>query len=249
MNNNRQFIHKKHMFDILKAVYQSKFGKYLWFKWWTALYFFYDLPRFSVDLDFDLIQSMTWDQTIAYRDALLWYLQSKFPDFKFVISGTLSHSFRFVIKYWWLKTIKFEVNSKIYDNNYNFKKLFWLEVQVMDLSFSFSHKLCAFISRYKSKGIVANRDLFDIDFFLNKWILPDEKIIEIRTVKLLWEKMWSVKYLQYLHDFLTIHYQNINKNILNWLWELIDTKQKNYITKNFLDDLLGKIKFYIKESK
>ncbi len=48
----------KHRFilvQILKDVYSDgKLGRYLGFKGGTACYLFYNLPRFSVDLDFAL---------------------------------------------------------------------------------------------------------------------------------------------------------------------------------------------------
>lgn len=44
------------MVQILKEVYSDvSLGSVLGFKGGTALYLFYQLPRFSVDLDFDLL--------------------------------------------------------------------------------------------------------------------------------------------------------------------------------------------------
>ena len=48
--------HKYFLLQILKDIYSdSELAVNLGFKGGTALMFFYDLPRFSVDLDFDLI--------------------------------------------------------------------------------------------------------------------------------------------------------------------------------------------------
>ncbi len=48
--------HKFFLFQILKDIYEDKdLAAILGFKGGTALTFFYDLPRFSVDLDFNLL--------------------------------------------------------------------------------------------------------------------------------------------------------------------------------------------------
>ncbi len=52
---------KKHrivMIDIRKDIVTSPYGKVLWFKWGTLLYFLYNLDRFSTDLDFDLLEKV-----------------------------------------------------------------------------------------------------------------------------------------------------------------------------------------------
>ena len=48
--------HKYFMMQVLKDIYtDSELASSLGFKGGTALMFFYNLPRFSVDLDFNLI--------------------------------------------------------------------------------------------------------------------------------------------------------------------------------------------------
>ena len=50
--------HRFFLVQILKDIYSDiELAKYLGFKGGTALMFFYDLPRFSVDLDFNLIDT------------------------------------------------------------------------------------------------------------------------------------------------------------------------------------------------
>lgn len=49
-------IHKNILLQILKAIYtDSSLGPFLGFKGGTAAYLFYNLSRFSADLDFDLL--------------------------------------------------------------------------------------------------------------------------------------------------------------------------------------------------
>ena len=48
--------HRFFLVQILKDIYSDiSLGNYLGFKGGTALMFFYELPRFSVDLDFNLL--------------------------------------------------------------------------------------------------------------------------------------------------------------------------------------------------
>ena len=50
--------HRNLLLKILKDIYSdTALGPVLGFKGGTAAYFFYDLPRFSVDLDFDLLDT------------------------------------------------------------------------------------------------------------------------------------------------------------------------------------------------
>ena len=64
------------MVQILKDIYSDiELANYLGFKGGTALMFFYDLPRFSVDLDFNLIdgrEEVVYDKV---RKILLKYVK------------------------------------------------------------------------------------------------------------------------------------------------------------------------------
>lgn len=58
--------HKSYLVRILKDIYEDvELGTILGFKGGTALMFFYQLPRFSVDLDFHLIK--TEKQTLVFE--------------------------------------------------------------------------------------------------------------------------------------------------------------------------------------
>src|SRR3989344_3621164 len=50
-------LHRQTMLGVLKEIYtNTEVGSCLGFKGGTATYLLYDLPRFSVDLDFDLLK-------------------------------------------------------------------------------------------------------------------------------------------------------------------------------------------------
>jgi len=241
------------MFEILKILYDSPYAHILWFKWGTALYFFYWLPRFSVDLDFDLVKKLSVKQIDELKNNIFDYLQSKISkikiseDIKIKIDGSLENSFRYIVQYGGQKKLKIEVNSYIsdYQNLYQIKNLFWVSVLVMDVRYMFAHKLCALISRYQKTNIIANRDLFDILFLLQKSVDIAQDIIQIRTKIMLGKQMNIPQYMQYILSFLQSNQSKIKWNILQWLWELLDNKQKTYMKNNFLEDLINYIQFFL----
>jgi hypothetical protein len=164
-------------------------------------------------------------------------------DIKIKIDGNLQNSFRYIVQYGWQKKIKIEVNSYIsqYQNIYQIKNLFWISVLVMDIRYMFAHKLCALISRYQKSNTIANRDLFDILFLLQRSIDIIQKIIQVRTKFMFGKEMNVQQYMQYILYFLQSNKDNIQSNILHWLGELLDNKQKNYMKNDFLNDLIGYI--------
>ena len=63
--------HKFIMVQVLKDIFSdNEIGTTLGFKGGTAAYFFYDLPRFSVDLDFNLLDKSKED--IVLKSCLIF---------------------------------------------------------------------------------------------------------------------------------------------------------------------------------
>ena len=77
------------------------------------------------------------------------------------------------------------------------------------------------ISRYLQNNAIANRDLFDIYFLLQKSILPEESIIKIRTKKMLSKEMFTAEYLEYILSFIESNKEKIQSNIIFGLGDLI----------------------------
>jgi len=241
---DRKTSHRLWMFDILKHLYSQPFAKHLWFKWWTSLYFFYELPRFSVDLDIDLI----WEYDEADFKKMMTQLK-KFVSNKWwriKKDGTLAHSHRYIIQYGWERKLKLEFSSYSYPNTYEPKDLFGLEVQTMTISDMFAHKLCALVSRYQTRGYLASRDLFDMHFLFEYEVSPNKEIINIRSKILTWEEMNTKQRYSYLVEFIKTHEDHLRKNILNGIWELIDdTSSKHRIKSKLIDELLEKLQLAV----
>ncbi len=59
-------VHKSILLQILKDIYSdADISPYLGFKGGTAAYIFHDLERFSVDLDFDLLDEAKEEQVFS----------------------------------------------------------------------------------------------------------------------------------------------------------------------------------------
>ena len=112
--------HKSYLVRILKDIYEDvELGNILGFKGGTALMFFYQLPRFSVDLDFQLIQPEKQD--LAYqkiREIVLKY--GKIHD-----EAVKHYGLIIVLDYGsGERKLKVEVSTRPFDNHYEIKNLF-----------------------------------------------------------------------------------------------------------------------------
>jgi len=147
--------HKLYLFQILKDIYEDKeLSGILGFKGGTALMFFYDLPRFSVDLDFNLLNPDKEKQ--VYNK----------------ITGIIS-----VLDYGvGNRKLKIEISKRDFDDSYEIKNLLGVSIKVMVKPDMFAHKLCALMDR----KAITNRDVFDCWFFMNSKTPLNKSIVEKR---------------------------------------------------------------------
>jgi hypothetical protein len=72
--------HREILFGILKDLYQDPYiAPWLGFKGGTALYFFHHLPRFSVDLDFNLLVEEKHFKPELITEVLKKYIDIEIP--------------------------------------------------------------------------------------------------------------------------------------------------------------------------
>lgn len=228
--------HKLIMGQIFKDFYTDvTIGPLLGFKGGTCAYFFYDLPRFSVDLDFDLlVASNDQEQKKILKkvvDILSRYGQIKdkyvkrFTIFALLSYGDDDHN------------IKVEINTrqlaKNIQDHYTFKEHLGILMPVAKEDYLFASKLSALTSRKKA----AMRDVFDIHYFAkSNWDINAE-IIKNRTGK-------SVK--DYLTDCVVFVEKIEDSQILQGLGELVDgEKEKMWIRNHLKTETLFLLKNYI----
>lgn len=226
--------HRTAMFRLLTDILRdATLSAVLGFKGGTACYFFYNLPRFSIDLDFDIVErkenpkicdeifksikKIIVEQGLEIRDEKL-----KKDTVFFLVSyekGT--------------QGIKIEISHRDYPNKYEIKDFYGLSVKTMVQSDIFAHKLVAATDRKK----IASRDFFDLYYFFKESWPINEGIIKVRTGGGLRE------YLQQLAEF--IQARLFEKNILHGMGELIDESLKTWVKNNLKKELIRFIKFHL----
>ena len=218
-------VHKTILLQILKDIYtDTSLGPILGFKGGTAANFFYDLGRFSVDLDFDLLK---YDKEILVFEKIETILQ----DYR-----TIKEMYRkrntllFIISYdEKSQNIKVEINCRTFGSRYELKNYLGISMLVMTKEDMFAHKLVAALERKKT----ANRDVYDIWHFLkNLWPINKE-IVEKRT---------ETNFKDYLNKCIEFIESLSDRNILSGMGELLDEKQKAWAKKNLRKDTVFLLK-------
>ncbi|GAI43268.1 unnamed protein product, partial [marine sediment metagenome] len=213
--------------QILKDIYTDmELANCLGFKGGTALMFFYDLPRFSVNLDFNLLD--VEKENIAYRKVrqiLLKY--GKIFDEAKKFYGPL-----IVLDYGMNeRKLKVEISNRLFENRYEIKNLLGINVKVMVQEDMFAHKLCALLDR----NAIANRDIFDCWFFMQRQTPVNKGIVESRM------KMSLSEYLQACIEHLEAM---SDKGLLQGMGELMDNKMKRFVQVKMRSEIINFFKFY-----
>lgn len=211
-------VHKKYITKpFLDILSNSNLSVTLGFKGGTALYFFYDLDRFSTDLDFDIVneefkvEEMTLEieKTLKVEE----FKKKKYTDFWLCSYSKGQHK------------IKVEVNRREYPNDYEVKDFRGYSCQILTKDCMFAHKLCAITNR----RTLQNRDLYDSWFmFSNDFPIKEEIVIE-RTGK------GIAEYSKELVGFI----DNIpeNHNILNGLGSVLERDRREWVKENLVKEL------------
>ena len=151
-------IHKTILFQILKDIYSdTTVSPFLGFKGGTAALMFYELDRFSVDLDFDLLDETKEDYVFERITSIIKR------------HGTLKESHKKRFSLFWLlsyedkaHTIKVEINRRQFGSRYELKTYLGVSMLVMVPEDMFAHKLMAMVERIGK----TSRDIYDVWFFL-----------------------------------------------------------------------------------
>jgi len=188
--------------------------------------FFYDLPRFSVDLDFNLINTEKVDTVYEKVRAILLKYGRITDEAKKFFGPIL------VLDYGaGERKLKIEISVRQFDNHYEIKNLLGINMKVLVKPDMFAHKLCALLDR----NVLTTRDIFDCWFFMQKQTPVNKSIIESRM-----EMIYS-EYIQKCIE--TLESMN-DKGLLQGLGELMDSDLKNFVRSKLRTDTIGLLKFY-----
>jgi len=213
--------------QILRDIYTNPLLQgQLIFKGGTCLYIFYDLKRFSTDLDFDTrVDSLAQEEVTNILAKYTTVEDFSSKRYTWFWLGSYEKG---------LQKIKIEVSKRHFPNKFVNNNYYGMVVPVLSPECMFAHKLCAITERKK----LQNRDLFDSWFMFNKQWEPDETILKVRTGKS------KIDYYKLLIDY--IKKNTASTSILSGLGEVLDSKQKNWVKEHLLDDLLFQLNIRIK---
>lgn len=199
-NRPSDVIHKLWMYRILTAICDTPaLTEIIRFKGGTYAAMRNLIDRFSVDLDFDLIDEKK--QELVHVG-----LKKIFGDLGLEIKEFSKHAPQYFVKYpsqdGGRNTVKIEVTFPVPKaNTYEAVRLPEIDriIHAQTIPTLVANKLVAIVDRYKRHGSIAGRDIFDINSFLSQGLTMNEKVIEERTGK-------SVpQFIEELTAFITKH--------------------------------------------
>lgn len=224
--------HEITMRNILNDIYSNhNLSNKLGFKGGTSCYFFYDLPRFSTDLDFNLLSTKEKEMVFSDMKTLL----EKYGEVRD------QHKKANTLFYYLVHTpqksgIKIEISTREIEkvNSYDILEFYGTAFLVMKKEDIFANKLLALTYRHAASA----RDLFDINFFFSKgWSINKDIIIAIA-------KMPFIEYMETLPKYIK---ENFNtKNIHVGLGELLnDQSQRDFVKRKLIEDTVRRISTYL----
>lgn len=224
MDNNK---HRFYLTQILTAIYSDReLSHCLGFKGGTALMFFHKLPRFSVDLDFDLLEVEKAEPVYAkVKNILLKY--GKIHDEAQKFFGDL-----LALDYEnGERNLKIDISHRQSSSEYEAQNLLGVSVKTMKISDMFSHKLVALLGRKE----VADRDIFDCWWFMSRQTPVKTAAIEALTQK---------SYPDYLQECIATIENLPKRSLLYGLGELLEQDMKTFVRNKLRAEVLTLLRFY-----
>ena len=213
-------VHKRYL-SLLLTELAKAFPEKIAFKGGTCAYFFYNLPRFSFDLDFDMLREFSAVDADRFREILSRHGQAKeFRDKR----NTLFCLFDYGKGH---PNIKIELSRRVWKNNI-YKPVWFLGVPlaIADERTVLTNKLVALTDR---KTAVA-RDLYDSWYFLKAEFPVSEALVMERTGKGL------AAYLKEAMGFIKKIYTA--RNVLHGLGDALDEKQKSWAKDHLVSETI-----------
>ncbi len=227
--------HKDILLQILRDIYSDEtLGPFLGFKGGTAAYLFYGLDRFSVDLDFDLLDVNKKEYVFGrVREIIQKYGTVKDARIKrFNLFFLLSYD----NKQKDAQNVKIEINHRGFDSRYEVRLYMGIPMKVAIKEDMFACKLVAMYDRLGK----TNRDIFDVWFFKkNMWPINKEIV----------EKKSGMAYEDLLEKSVMKLEKFKSKDILNGLGELLNNKQKDWVRAHLLEETIFSLKLLIETTK
>lgn len=210
------------MLQLLKDIFSDALlSSTLAFKGGTAAMFFHNLPRYSTDLDFNLLEPEK--ETGVYervRNIVLKY--GKIHD------EAIKHYGIIIVLDYGIgeRKLKIEISNRLYDNHYEIRNYLGLQMRVMVKEDMFAHKLCALLDRTE----ITSRDVFDCWFFLKERTSINKGIVESRM---------GMPVEEYLDQCITTVRDIPEKSLISGLGDLTEGEMKNFVRHGLKDELIS----------
>lgn len=222
--------HKTILFQILKDIYSNtEIAPFLGFKGGTATLMFYNLDRFSVDIDLDLLDESKEDQVFEVMAKIL----KKY--------GLLKESYKKRFNLFFLLSyedashnIKVEINRRTFGSKYEIKTYLGVSMLVMVSEDLFAHKLMAMYERMSK----TSRDIYDVWFFLSNRFPINRKIVENRS---------GISFNDLVQRCIEQLEKFDNKKILSGLGELLNPSQKDWAKARLREDTISLLKLRLEK--
>lgn len=224
--------HKNILFQILKDIYtETAIAPLLGFKGGTAAFMFHGLERFSVDLDFDLLDESKSERVFEYieKTAKQYGIIKESRRKRFSLLVVLSYDDKSA-------NIKIEVNRRVFGSRYELKTYLGVAMQVMISEDMLAHKLMAMHERIGK----TSRDVYDVWFFLkNHWPINKEIV----------EKRAGIPYSKVLQTSIAQIGKLPDRNILRGLGELLTERQKEWARTKLKQDVIFLLNLALENEK
>jgi len=233
-------IHKNIQLQILKEIYtDTTIAPLLGFKGGTAALMFYDLNRYSVDLDFDFLapsevegldeskEKEVFEKILKIAKGYGEIRESRIKRFNLII--ILSYNPK-------AQNIKIEVNRRKFGSRYELKTLLGISMLVMVREDMFANKLMAMYERVGK----TSRDVFDVYFFAkNNWSINKEIV----------EKRAGMLYKEAVEKCIGLLEKMNNRNILDGLGEFLTESQKDWARAKLREETIFLLKARLESEK
>ena len=227
--------HKNILIKILKDIFtDSTISTILGFKGGTAATLFYDLDRFSIDLDFDLLDAEKEDDVFERGKAILenYGKLKQIRKKRFNLFYLLSYDDKAINA----QNVKVEISRREFGSKYEMRSFLGISMRVMTKEDMAAHKLCAMFERIGK----TNRDIFDVQFMLSHDWPVNKKIVETRM---------GVAYQDFLRKAIDVMEKFNDKNILSGMGELLTEKQKSWVKAKLKSEALFSVRLALEKEK
>lgn len=224
--------HREVMLAILKKIYQKEgLRGVLGFKGGTAAMLFYNLPRFSVDLDFDLLDESKKEWVLGEIRKIMESLGvvRDVTEKHFTLFGLLSYGEG-------QRGVKIEISKRGSGSKYNAMSYLGTSMLVVKKEDMVACKLAALATRRR----FAVRDMYDMWYFLNNHWELNEEVLKIQTnVNLEDSYKLAIKRVENVKD----------SELLSGLGELLTERQKVWVKNSLKEELLFLLKLQLELGK